>query len=220
MINSNENMIKAFSENDLSNTVFQDKATFELFQSGNTENIPGFDTEQAIYLLGILKPENLDDLMVISHIDKAGIAGYGSKFLFSIHNRKLHSAAIPYLHPILEKNLKPTYGYIFFNEQIEEIIHELSGISIEEAFDARKFLGKKHKQKIDFYYDLFKNGCSENTTFIEGCKTINRDAEIMIKELWNYFYTCIDFGLGNRSIIKQKVLRSYKIGYFMVYGIV
>ncbi|SVB47160.1 uncharacterized protein METZ01_LOCUS200014, partial [marine metagenome] len=71
-----------------------------------------------------------------------------------------------YLHPRLEKILKPTYGVIIYQEQVMQIAQELSGFTAGEADILRRAMGKKkraelEKQKQNFIEGAFKNGINK-----------------------------------------------------------
>ena len=72
-----------------------------------------------------------------------------------------------YLHPKLEKILKPTYGVIIYQEQVMQIAQILSGFSPGEADLLRRAMGKKkraelERQKNRFVEGAFKNGISKD----------------------------------------------------------
>ena len=72
-----------------------------------------------------------------------------------------------YLHPKLEKILKPTYGVIIYQEQVMQIAQILSGFSPGEADLLRRAMGKKkraelERQKTRFVEGAFKNGISKD----------------------------------------------------------
>ena len=72
-----------------------------------------------------------------------------------------------YLHPKLEKILKPTYGVIIYQEQVMQIAQTLSGFSPSEADLLRRAMGKKkraelERQKNRFVEGAFKNGISKD----------------------------------------------------------
>ena len=65
----------------------------------------------------------------------------------SIYNDCKHGKREPdYLHPKLEKILKPTHGVIIYQEQVMQIAQILSGFSPGEADLLRRAMGKKKEQ--------------------------------------------------------------------------
>ena len=86
----------------------------------------------------------------------------------SIYNDCKHGKKKPdYLHPKLEKILKPTYGVIIYQEQVMQIAQILSGFSPGEADLLRRAMGKKkraelERQKTRFVEGAFKNGISKD----------------------------------------------------------
>ena len=85
------------------------------------------------------------------------------------YNQCKHGEKQPdYLHPKLEKILKPTYGVIIYQEQVMQIAQTLSGFTAGEADILRKAMGKKkraelEKQKERFVSGAIKNGITKDT---------------------------------------------------------
>jgi DNA polymerase III subunit alpha len=63
-----------------------------------------------------------------------------------------------YIHPSLEPILNTTYGVPVYQEQIMEICSKFAGLSLVEADDARKAMGKKDTSKMEIVHDMFVKG--------------------------------------------------------------
>ena len=67
-----------------------------------------------------------------------------------------------YIHPTLEKILKPTYGIIIYQEQVMQIAQTLAGFTAGEADILRRAMGKKKKAELDKQKERFINGAIKN----------------------------------------------------------
>lgn len=189
-----------------------DTKTMELFRSGATDGIPNFDSEQSKSLLRMVKPDSIEDLTAIFTINRAGLFDFGYKFFIKFFQQKHKPEIIKYLHPMLEKHLKSIYGILLYQEQLEEIIREFADVSEDNAIVIRRSLGKRHKEKIEYYYDIFLKGCLNNQSFLLGCQLIQREPTDVIGDIWNLFDKYI-VDLRSRLYATQEVLKSYKIAY-------
>ena len=110
-----------------------------------------------------MKPNQLEDIIALVALYRPGPMSN-----ISIYNDCKHGKKEPdYLHPKLEKILKPTYGVIIYQEQVMQIAQVLSGFSAGEADLLRRAMGKKkraelERQKSRFVEGAFKNGISKD----------------------------------------------------------
>lgn len=66
-----------------------------------------------------------------------------------------------YIHPVLEEILSSTHGVPIYQEQIMEICSRFAGLTLVEADDARKAMGKKDKEKMAIVKQKFISGAAE-----------------------------------------------------------
>jgi len=124
---------------------FEDKDTFELLRQGKTIGIFQLEGKGVTEYLKRLKPEKLEDIVVLLALFRPGPIELIPSFL----RRKFGKEEINYLHPKLEPILKETYGIMVYQEQLMKIAQELAGYTPFEADILRKAVGKKIKSLLD-----------------------------------------------------------------------
>jgi len=151
-------------EIDIKNIPLDDKETFEVFKSGNTDGVFQFESSGMKDLLRNFKPENFRDLIALNALYRPGPlkSGMTDEFI----KRKNHPERISYDCAEFEPILKETQGLIVYQEQVMEIATELAGFSLAEADILRKAMGKKvtgmmKAQKQRFVQGARKKGLSQ-----------------------------------------------------------
>lgn len=144
---------------DIDNISLNDKKTFELFGKGQTVGVFQFESTPMQEHLKKLKPNCIEDLVAMNALYRPGPMDMIDDFIA----RKQGKQKIEYLHPKLEKILKPTYGVIVYQEQIMQIANELAGLTLAEADLMRRAMGKKDiklmgKQGVLFIEKSIANG--------------------------------------------------------------
>jgi len=154
----------AGKEIDLKEIPLDDKETFEVFKSGNTDGVFQFESQGMKDLLRNFKPESFRDLIALNALYRPGPlkSGMTDEFI----KRKHHPDKITYECPELESILKETQGIIVYQEQVMEIATELAGFSLAEADILRKAMGKKvarimKAQRQRFIQGAKKKGLSQ-----------------------------------------------------------
>lgn len=114
------------------------------------------------------KPNNIEDLSAITAIYRPG------PLKANVHNMYVDAgkdlANIKYDHPLIEKVLGPTRGFITFQEQFMSLAVELAGFSPGESDQMRKTLVKKSLDTLD------KKGGEKvmlREKFVKGAKEIH-----------------------------------------------
>ncbi|UCC39422.1 MAG: DNA polymerase III subunit alpha [Candidatus Aminicenantes bacterium] len=149
---------------DLKDIPLDDKKTFEVFQSGNTDGVFQFESPGMKDLLRNFKPESFRDLIALNALYRPGPlkSGMTDEFI----KRKKHPDRISYECPELEPILKETQGIIVYQEQVMQIATEMAGFSMAEADILRKAMGKKitgmmRSQKQRFIQGAKKKGLTQ-----------------------------------------------------------
>jgi DNA polymerase-3 subunit alpha len=148
---------------DMKNIPLDDKDTFEVFKSGNTDGVFQFESSGMKDLLRNFKPASFRDLIALNALYRPGPlkSGMTDEFI----KRKNHPDRISYECEELEPILKETQGIIVYQEQVMKIATELAGFSTAEADILRKAMGKKvtgmmKAQKQRFVQGAKKKGLS------------------------------------------------------------
>ncbi len=142
---------------------YEDQKVYELLSSGKTVGLFQLESSGMKDALINMKPNRLEDIIALVALYRPGPMSN-----IPIYNDCKHGKRDPdYLHPKLEKILKPTYGVIIYQEQVMQIAQILSGFTAGEADILRRAMGKKkrselEKQKQRFVDGAFKNGINKD----------------------------------------------------------
>ena len=105
-----------------------------------------------------MKPNRFDDIIALVALYRPGPMSN-----IPIYNDCKNGIKKPdYIHPTLEKILKPTYGIIIYQEQVMQIAQTLAGFTAGEADILRRAMGKKKKAELDKQKERFINGAIKN----------------------------------------------------------
>ncbi|MFA6570210.1 MAG: DNA polymerase III subunit alpha [Bacteroidota bacterium] len=143
---------------DIDKIDFDDEKTYALLSCGNTLGVFQFESQGMQEYLRQLKPNNLEELTAMNALYRPGPMDNIPEFIERKHGKK----PITYLHPIMEKSLKKTYGIIVYQEQVMQLTRDLAGFSVGKADLLRRAMGKKkakemEKEKIPFIEGAAKN---------------------------------------------------------------
>ena len=171
---------------DLTDTAYNDTATYELLQSGLTFGVFQLEGQGMRDTLRKVKPTCLEDVIALISLYRPGpmknidhfanvkngqeklkaarAAGASEEELRQIEEYDIEKP--DYLHPTLKPILEETYGVIVYQEQVMQIAQVLSGYSLGEADLLRRAMGKKQpaemaKQKTRFIQGAVERGVSE-----------------------------------------------------------
>ncbi len=133
---------------------YQDPKVFELLSSGKTVGLFQLESSGMRDALVQMKPNMLEDIIALVALYRPGPMSN-----IPIYNDCKHGKRKPdYLHPKLEKILKPTYGVIIYQEQVMQIAQELSGFTAGEADILRRAMGKKKRIELEKQKQRFIDG--------------------------------------------------------------
>ncbi len=151
---------------DLETLPLDDRKTYELLMSGETQGIFQLESEGMRKLIQRLKPDCFEDLIAILALYRPGPLESGMVDMFV--RRKHGEEEIVYPHESLEELLRETYGCIVYQEQVMLISSTLANFSLNEADNLRKAMGKKkpeimQKFSAQFLEGAISNGCPRET---------------------------------------------------------
>lgn len=126
-------------EVDMENIPLDDPEVYKLFAKGLTTGIFQFESSGMREFLKKLKPTVIEDLIAMNALYRPGPMENIDSFIKRKHGKK----KIEYVHEALEPILKETYGIIVYQEQVMQIAHEIGGMSLAEADNLRRAMGKK-----------------------------------------------------------------------------
>jgi len=130
---------------DLDRLTYDDPRVFDLFQRGDTVGVFQFESGGMRRLLVEMKPDRLEDLIAANALFRPGPMD-----LIPDYTRRKHGQdPVPKVHPIVDRHTAETYGVMVYQEQVMQIVHELGGIPLREAYTLIKAISKKKKAVID-----------------------------------------------------------------------
>lgn len=144
---------------DLDTIPLDDEKTYELFQRADTVGVFQLESGGMRKILVDLGPTCIEDIIAILALYRPGPMDQIPTFIA----RKKGTMSIEYPHPLLEQSLKPTYGIIVYQEQVQRAANILAGYSLGEADLLRRAMGKKKVEVM----------VKERQKFVEGCQRIN-----------------------------------------------
>ena len=135
-----------------------DDPTYKLLSTGTAPNsiIPDNKNYQAT--LKTVQPCRIEELCAV-------IAMHQPRFQKNISayiERKQFSDSVSYCHPALKKYTEETYGLLLYQEQIIQITHELSGLSLAQGDLLRRAIQKPNHEQVEVYKTKFLNGAANS----------------------------------------------------------
>ena len=160
--------VKLIKENhgvdiDLQTLDLDDKSTYELLSSGDTNDLFQLESAGMQRYIKALKPSNLGDIAAMIALYRPGPMENIETFIDAKHGRK----PISFPHPSLEELLKETYGVIVYQDQVLLILQQFAGYSLGAADIVRKAMGKKiaslmAEERVNFVNGATAKGYDEN----------------------------------------------------------
>lgn len=149
---------------DLETLGFEDPATYELMQRGDTLGVFQLDGSGMRTLLRQMKPDKFGDITAVSALYRPGPMGMGSHTNYALRKNGLQE--ITPIHPELEEPLSEilgeTYGVLVYQEQVMQTAQKVAGYSLGQADILRRAMGKKKKAELDKQFVSFEAGMKEN----------------------------------------------------------
>ena len=142
----------------IENIDYDDQKVFELLSSGNTVGLFQLESSGMRDALTNMKPNHLEDIIALVALYRPGPMNNIPTYNDCKHGRQKPD----YLHPLLEKILKPTYGVIIYQEQVMQIAQNLSGFTAGEADILRRAMGKKKRSELEKQKQRFIEGAVKN----------------------------------------------------------
>jgi len=179
----------------------EDDKVYNLLSTGETTGLFQLESTGMRESIKQMKPNKFDDIIALVALYRPGPMSN-----IPIYNDCKNGIKTPdYIHPTLEKILKPTYGIIIYQEQVMQIAQTLAGFTAGEADILRRAMGKKKKAELDKQKERFINGAINN-----GIQ----------KDVANYVFTKIEpfaqYGF-NKSHAAAYALIAYQTAFLKTY---
>ncbi len=186
---------------DISKINLEDSKVYDLLSTGETVGLFQLESTGMRESIKQMKPNRFDDIIALVALYRPGPMSN-----IPIYNDCKNGNKKPdYIHPTLEKILKPTYGIIIYQEQVMQIAQTLAGFTAGEADILRRAMGKKKKAELDKQKERFINGAIQ--------KGISKDVA-------NFVFTKIEpfaqYGF-NKSHAAAYALIAYQTAFLKTY---
>ncbi|MFA4975615.1 MAG: DNA polymerase III subunit alpha [Candidatus Paceibacterota bacterium] len=143
---------------DIERIPLDDKKTFELLASGQTEGLFQLNGAGMTRYLKELRPTSIHDINAMVALYRPGPMESIPEYIKRKHNRKL----IKYLDPRMKKFLTESYGLIVYQDDLLFCAIDLAGYNWEEADKFRKAVGKKIPKEMAAQREKFTKGIISN----------------------------------------------------------
>ncbi|MFA6076619.1 MAG: DNA polymerase III subunit alpha [Candidatus Paceibacterota bacterium] len=143
---------------DIERVPLDDRKTFALLASGQTEGLFQLNGSGMTRYLKELKPTSIHDINAMVALYRPGPMESIPEYIKRKHNPKL----VKYLDPRMKKFLKESYGLIVYQDDLLFCAIELAGYNWEEADKFRKAVGKKIPKEMAAQREKFTKGIISN----------------------------------------------------------
>lgn len=150
-------------EIDVNKIEFDDDEVFRFFRKGWCEDVFQFGTMSLMNYCKQVKPTEFSDLVAMTALFRPGPIASNAHLDFAyIKNGKRK----PKFDYGVENITSETYSLLVYQEQMMSIMHQLGGLSLIEAENARKYIKKKKMKELnalggEFIKGAIANGCPE-----------------------------------------------------------
>ena len=176
---------------DIDKIDFEDKKTYDMISAGDTLAVFQFESDGMQEYLKRLKPHNLEELTAMNALYRPGPMDNIPDFI----DRKFGRQKIEYLHPLMEKVLKTTYGIIVYQEQVMQLVQLIADFSLGQADILRRAMGKKQTA----YMDKMK------PTFVQGAAKHGIEEKLAL-EIFDLIYKFADYGFNKSHSLAYSYL--------------
>ena len=139
----------------------KDPLVKDLLRRGETNGCFYIESPAMRGLLKKLYCDNYISLVAASSIIRPGVARSG---MMKEYIRRLHNPGeFKYIHPVMEEQLKETFGVMVFQEDVIKICHHFAGLNLADADVLRRAMSGKFRSRKEFerISDKFVENCRE-----------------------------------------------------------
>jgi DNA polymerase-3 subunit alpha len=210
-----------------------DREVYRYFGNGWNGDVFQFGTASLSEFTRSMKPQGMNDLIAANALYRPGPLEMG--FHHTYVKCKNEGKMADYLWGT-EEITRETFGLLVYQEQIMKVFQDLGGLTMKEADDVRRAIGKKKMEDIKLWKskvetECLKNGCTEKEfkklweTIIEFARySFNKSHStayamtgyisqyLKVKYPIEYWTTALDYG-GEKDIMAylSEILQSKQI---------
>jgi DNA-directed DNA polymerase III PolC len=177
----------------------------EMLYIGETNGCFYIESPAMRGLLKKLRCDNYVSLVAASSIIRPGVAKSG---MMKEYIRRFHSKGnFQYLHPVMEEQLKETFGVMVYQEDVIKICHHFAGLDLSDADILRRAMAGKYRSKKEF--ERIRN------KFFENCKDRGYSDELTA-EVWRQVASFAGYAFSKAHSASYAV-ESYQSLYLKTY---
>lgn len=215
----------------LAQVSYNDPATLQLFQRGQTDGVFQFESSGIRNVLVSLHPDRFEDIIAVNALYRPGPLENIDHFIARKHGQEKFK--IP--DPALREILAPTYGILVYQEQVMQLASAMAGFTLGEADLLRRAMSKKKASVMAGMRDKFLKGAVANGFTLERAQQVfdyidqfanygfNRSHAVAYSMLAfqlaylkchypNAFYTALMGTETNLTKLRQHVANARKLG--------
>ncbi|MDF1850940.1 MAG: DNA polymerase III subunit alpha [Verrucomicrobiales bacterium] len=183
---------------ELDNEGYDDKATFDLLNRGETTAVFQLESGGMMNLCRQFDVNRIEDIIALIALYRPGPMDLIPDFI----DRKKGKKKVKYLHPLLEEASEETYGILIYQEQVQRAANLLGGYSLGEADLLRRAMGKKKVSEM----------IKQREKFVKGCREVNNIPEKQANEIFDLLEKFAGYGF-NKSHSAAYGLISYHTAF-------
>jgi len=158
---------------DIDKIDFNCKEVYDLISAGKTEGVFQLESSGMRSFMKELQPRTFEDIIAGISLYRPGPMDFIPKYIKGKNN----PLAIEYATDALKPILAATYGCIVYQEQVMQIVRELSGYSLGRSDLVRRAMAKK---KAEVMAEERKNFIYGNGKDVPGC--VNKGIPVAVAE--------------------------------------
>jgi len=193
---------RQFKKINLLDINLDDEKVYEMISSGYTKGV--FQCEATPYtnLLMKMGVKNLSELAASNALVRPGAMNtIGKDYILRKHGKQ----KVTYLHDKIKEITNDTYGCVLYQEQVMQACVELGGMTMSEADQVRKIIGKKKNARE---FDAFKE------KFVKGASTYI--SPNLARDLWHDFEAHAGYSFNKSHAVAYSTL-SYWTAWLKYY---
>ncbi len=136
-----------------------DSAVYQQYAEGNTSSIFQVESSLMSNYAKRLKISCFDDIVALLSIGRPAVISSG---MADQYIECKDSGEYEYLHPLLEPILSRSHSALIFQEQVMQILQVMAKMSLAEADNARRIMGRKIPEELNQILPGFIQGCKDN----------------------------------------------------------
>ena len=156
-IKRNHNITLTLESIDLTNEEEMSEVIYNIFVKGQTKGVFQFESDGMTNLLKRFKPKCLEDLILLNAAYRPGPIQYIDEIIEIKNGRK----EATYICPEMKEILGVTFSKPIYQEQIQQIFHDVAGFSLGVADIIRRAMAKKKISELELYLPSFRKKLGE-----------------------------------------------------------